>query len=771
MYSGRNALDNSLWMEIDVKVRKLISDLLEPSLAKLHTAEIMQSKIYSSHRLIKEKVSVIESRLSAVISAIPNLEPINKRVAEHSIKITGVELENKSHCEALANEIESLASTLGNMASNGASANNQIDMIRKDMRNYISSFIQLREFVEQEVNVLKNQVKEPFVNQAETNIVQQLQIKQFEKNLQGIKEEISELDLKNKNSERSISREISNFESQLQEYYKFRETTLDEINRIQLDYSKRQTEIGEKLKCMQDDFKHQLEESEDHIKKSQNVNIEAILDFVLFEPRYKKKLLDYKKGKTLGDITGENTLADDYDQMRIKQKDNQDTIDDNPQLKNIKEESILDKHRAGSIKRNNIEKKRNKEKSSKESNKRKISKRNESAQGAGMHSVIKSSNSGENFDNEKAIVSQTKDSITYCSEHHPIKENKITIERQGISNTDTTIFFTENPMIYTKESGIFREKSCESDSFSEANEPMKNNDIMILLEDIQNQIEGLRQEISAFSTKVSMIENTLDQEFRLQSQQITLVNEKLEKFSTFINSYIEKELKSWVKQSISSKGEEIIKRFTESEQQKNLEINNVLHNSHELEDLLKQASFDFNSYVTNKRRETADYKLEFKRIYSKFDGVSKKNIQLLSQIEGANHVIKALKDLLLINYLIKKQDEKDKEYLYFYLTKDNESKKKSLQPGKVFSGTEKVCSACQYLGPQVLLSLKMACSGFSSSSILYKNKELTRNELLEREGELLENVCGSAEFKPVENELITNSRSLTPELPSISKQR
>ena len=301
MYRDSKNSENSMWMEMDLKVRKLISDLVEPSLARLRTAEAIQTKVQSSHRGLKERIRNTEAKIDSIIPKIPSIDPINKRIAEQSIRITGIELDSKSQADNMINEIEAFASKFGNLASQINSLYNQNEIIRRDIKSNSNNSTQLKGFFEEKMIEIKNEMNEPHLKQAETNILLQTQIGQLERNLEFISNEISSLDLVNKTNERKINRCIFNFKAEFSSFEAENKKILQEIEYVKHENFELMEKVNQKIKKLKNDFMDKILEMNQIIQNEQEKNIDKILDYVLIEPRYKKKLMDFKRQKSLID--------------------------------------------------------------------------------------------------------------------------------------------------------------------------------------------------------------------------------------------------------------------------------------------------------------------------------------------------------------------------------------------------------------------------------------------------------------------------------------
>jgi chromosome segregation ATPase len=158
------------WPTFEIKIRSLISELLEPSLSKFKSTESMQSKLLKLQQEVKERVQDVESKLNTVNSRIPVVDPINRRVAEQTIRISSFEIDVKGQIEGLRTQLDSYSSSLGSLSSQIYSQSKQNEIFRKSLLDYASGYGTLKKYVEDKTSEIKGEVKQPFELQAEVNV-------------------------------------------------------------------------------------------------------------------------------------------------------------------------------------------------------------------------------------------------------------------------------------------------------------------------------------------------------------------------------------------------------------------------------------------------------------------------------------------------------------------------------------------------------------------------------------------------------------------------
>ena len=290
-----------IWPSFEIKIRTLISELLEPSLAKFKATESMQVKLGKLSQEIKERVSDVESKLNTVNSRIPAVDPINRRVAEQTIRISSIETDFRSQVEGVKTHLDSLSSSLGNISSQVFSINKQNELFRKNLSDYAAGYSTLKKYIEDKISGIRAEVKHPFELQAEFNLRIEGTLRQIEKNFDSLSKEVAFVDFNTKKNQHDLRSGINLLETKNFEFDSSSNKIMDQMNSIRkvlkLNEIKCKSDIEESYGLILKD----LQEFREEVSKSMDVRFVDMMDFVLIEPRYKKKLEELKKSKNISD--------------------------------------------------------------------------------------------------------------------------------------------------------------------------------------------------------------------------------------------------------------------------------------------------------------------------------------------------------------------------------------------------------------------------------------------------------------------------------------
>ena len=304
-------------MDLDLKIRKLISELLEPSLSKMQATEVLQSKLSKYQKFLKEKVQVLNTKFETLEQKFPFIDPIHKRIAEHSAKITAVEVDTKGQYEYMNNTVESISSRFGFIISQLNSLNNQKDSLREDLNLSTKLFLEFKNTIEERLELTKNELKAPFLSQAETNILQQAEIKQIGMHLENLGKEVGALEYISKKNERNLTRTVSEFKTQCERLENNNQKTVNDMDKFKEKYFYFEKQLMENFEFV----RSQAEKKILKICEENEKKVFQILEFVLAEPRHKKKIVEFQKIQE-NELVFKNQIVNNHKKLNIQRTEN-----------------------------------------------------------------------------------------------------------------------------------------------------------------------------------------------------------------------------------------------------------------------------------------------------------------------------------------------------------------------------------------------------------------------------------------------------------------
>jgi hypothetical protein len=155
----------------------------------------------------------------------------------------------------------------------------------------------------------------------------------------------------------------------------------------------------------------------------------------------------------------------------------------------------------------------------------------------------------------------------------------------------------------------------------------------------------------------------------------------------------------------------------------------------ELELIINQAIAETNSAMTMRKRDQSDFGVEIKALNLKAENIESQYGAINSRMDSINKTMDFIVETLKIINILCKQDEVDRESIALMGYK--ESKTKTAKP---VVSIDKQCFSCTGQGSVVISAFKIACLAYAPSPVVYKNATLSRKELIEIQSKLLASV-------------------------------
>ena len=533
------------WPFLEVRIRKLMSELIEPSLLKLQQTELIQSSLAKLQRDIKDRISTVEGKLDSINSRIPSLDPINRRVAEQYLRISTVESDSKQQVEGLKNQVDSISSSLGSIASQVHLINKQTDLYKKHIVEYASNYNTLKRYIEDKVTETKAEFRQPFESQSEQNIHFETQLKQVLKNLDVMSKDISYMEFLTKKNEHDLKAGLNSIENKNSACDENLNKMIEQVRSLKKIVQA--SEVNMKMEFDQSQKKAKEEGGElvEKLVKRTEDKLMEIMEFVLIETRYKKKIEELKG------------------------------------MGNMK--TMVPKVPEGQ---------------------------------------------GRNF--------------------RPSVRNQDLGYKENIENLAKK---SESSIILSQHSLNSLEKSLDDD-------------VKLALEDVQQDLEKLKFEFVNFSES---IQDSLAAQRQHLTQLKFLILGLKHNFESKYNSFsisFENSIHYYVQTQVSTIKNDLHSFLSTEQDKRNNEILKIQQSSSDLETILKQSSFEFSNFVSSRKRENSDVKLDIKRLYTKLEQVSKEQQKSLDLIQRLEKSVKLLRDLLALQVSSQKKEEKKDEEKY-----------------------------------------------------------------------------------------------------------
>ena len=283
------------WTAYEVKVRHLIKDLIEPSMSRIRVIEQNNQKVLNKNKSYKRKIKELQTKLDLLISKLPNSESINRLVIDSNVKLNSAEIESKKDRLAFIYELDKVSAKIDPISNQIISIFNQLELLQKDVSHANSNVYKIK-------SILENKIKENTL-EIEDKISKSLidvhdiseKCCKSEKKIFLIENSLCDLEVLAKQNERNVIQTKDLLEEKIE---KIRNETLAfdiYLKQIRNEACNKEKQLKNDLDSITDEINKRISESNHYILQKQEVQIYEWLEFTLIEPRYKKKISEFKQ--------------------------------------------------------------------------------------------------------------------------------------------------------------------------------------------------------------------------------------------------------------------------------------------------------------------------------------------------------------------------------------------------------------------------------------------------------------------------------------------
>lgn len=685
-------------LSVDLKVRKLVRDLMEPTISRIILAEEYQKEHEKNFKILNERLNNTVGRLELLNSKIPNIDPISRKLNDSTLKLNSIHTELNQQISTIKNKIDSKLAEFDDFSSQLSAVYTKHESVQKSLKENFNVFAELRTFVESQVQDFKNQVKEPFTTQAETNLSFQIQLQSLEQKLETVLKDVNNVDYIAKKSEHESKLRIDCLERKVNSQIKQPLYFENELIRLRNLISSNDSKVKSEFLGIFSEVKKQVEETLNEFGRINENNLGDILDFVLIEPRYKKKLNELRKMSTFRENNSGIKETRRFTVMKLdpesfKESENlQNTSKNFRKFKKTENFQTTPKNiqdfstNLEEINTQEYPKPENAEvleiADSVENEESPLY--NESENVENHHESVESSDA-ENIEITvefaKTMEAQTTDNINI------IETNKLTqkfekihslsvpdldkinynpFEAPPVAESPSNLLTVDTPQPDAPEEKVVQSKFVFSpreskrdnpikDSVSEASNYCKYSDLGLAVEDLQKTFEVLSEKVDSLSSSMQNYVSNTSIKINAFKYSMGLMKQHFDNKLSDNSEQIEKNIKNWsvskfepyfnnFEQLISN----IENQIADNEEKHESELNSFVQTNKSLETLLKNSAFEFNNYVNTRKRDNNDIKLDIKRIYSKIESLCKKHLITMNYLQNMQNLVSLMKQFLAL---------------------------------------------------------------------------------------------------------------------------
>jgi archaellin len=196
---------------------------------------------------------------------------------------------------------------------------------------------------------------------------------------------------------------------------------------------------------------------------------------------------------------------------------------------------------------------------------------------------------------------------------------------ENLLSTNETQGTLEAPKKFTFSGAESRVNDSDLESISEeCSEGHASSEDQKVIEELKTELKTLNEKQESLSIELKA--STSRSSIKINSLRFCLILMKHQQQKALQNlkDSIESSLKTWTQNHVSSSLSSYTKKISEDTEKALEDSKKIIENSQVLEMLIKNTTSEFGSFLSGKKRENSDTKLEISRIYKKFELISKK---------------------------------------------------------------------------------------------------------------------------------------------------
>ena len=771
-------MDEALWGKIETKVRRLVFDLLEPSINRVaehkETLENMRRTDESLSKKI-DNLEIITERLTKRVSLV---DDFSRKIMQFDAIIKIQETTFAHDREEMKNELESFLKQLTTSEENIAILQGQTQNLRTDLVNFVFETNNSKQLISNRIEVVREEV---------IQMVKSLENKAYEfanhfvildKKFSNFLTDFEEIDVIAKKAEHSGEDNSNQLKLIFKNFASFKKESKDNIDKVRQMSMQFSQSLTEQIKSVKDKFRLELPIMT-QLQISENLH--AVLEL-----KNKKSLAELERAKfaewELGQVP--SFLED---RIYVAKERTQDVIDRPLPLPKQEPE------------RHTAEVAVVEEEPPRPSPRPEKGSRRRSVRPA---EVSRQAEESKNEISETEYEREGRISV-------PPKPVVIEIEKPAVSRKEKSEKLEVEAEVEVEGEKKFMQKVVEEneESSSEADRELslealqKNSEAiakMMGIKDFTEDIDLLHEKIQRvqddFKDSVKRLQNTdsgLDEKLQVILKKLYENSVKIDELKQYQQTMLEKAEADKVEiygeitalhKKIETEGEKMLlkfeilsddftaisskvnnnldslndqfKKFTvktdsamELEGQKLAEFYDTITKTNQTLDMqIQQAALECNSAVTQRKRDHCDNMSEFRKIHQIFDSFHAKHESFNRSIDSFNRSLQLLVELSRITLVLLQQDESDRESIALFGVKDSKhASSRSISLSKPSITIDKQCLSCSGQPNFVTTAFKIACLAYSPTSVVFKETVYERSEMLEIQKRIIDGISGDTE--------------------------
>ena len=306
-------MDETLWFSIESKVRKLVKDIIEPTIRRVQETKEQNDKLFRKDEVSTERLNNLEIQTSQTAQRLEGFTSYSSKIIEGEANLRSLEQRLLASLDKINQKIDVSNLDILNLNERASVLDNQRVVIEENAAGLEQNMLATKNNTDNQITELKEKFEKRF-DIAETNIRNiDTNIKQINKKLENISNDLSETDYLAKKSERITSEHSDKFINVSKLIQQNKKELQDSVEKMRNSFMNQTKEQGESLKRL-------LRYLENDYKVSINMSIIDHLYSITLDPKMLHKIASHEREKLQewGTKSLQNTLKDAIEKSKSR---------------------------------------------------------------------------------------------------------------------------------------------------------------------------------------------------------------------------------------------------------------------------------------------------------------------------------------------------------------------------------------------------------------------------------------------------------------------
>lgn len=743
-------MEESLWAKMETRVRRLVFDLLEPSINRVAEHKDMLENLRRTDESLSRKIDTMDILTDKLNKRLAIVDDFSRKILQFDATIHVQETVFAQDRESMRNELETFLKQLTSAEENISNLIGQSQSLRTDLVNFTFETNNSKQLINSRIEEVRSELKAEILDLENKHKGLNNYSGALEKKFNLFLQDFEIVDVIAKKAEHSAEDNMSQLKIIFKNFAGFKKEAKDGIEKVRGMAMQFSQTLNEQMKGLKERFSMEFPVQTQLIVSE---NLHSVLEL-----KERKVLAEFEQEKFAewDVMLSGNSFEDKIQTAKLRAREVIARPLPKPKLERIIE---LQQPAIASPKvKKNKTKKKKKDKKEDQMSRTEFKIQVENIEEEKV--FIEQKNSIDIIEDETKEVnvfdSEKSEKVNNSGKIEEVDDrpNEVKPETERIVQVAKPFDVDDikkNSLTIMKILGI----KDISEELSLINDSIKK-----LQDDLVASVKRLQQTNSSTDEKIQMlvkkqfetVQKIEDLKTSQQNQSLksesdkkelqdadTQILEKLSRetleiktnFSTLNSKFgiLDKETQSRLNTLIESF--EKLNKTTEKSlntQEKTLQIfYDDISKSNQILDLqIQQAALECNAAVTQRKRDHHDNQAEFRKIQGIFESFNKKNDKVNQNIENFSRTVTLLIEFSKIVTVLMQQDEVDRESIALFGVKDmKNSKFKS--PVMI----DKQCISCSGQPNFITNAFKLACLAYSPTLVMFKDTVYERYEMIE----------------------------------------